>query len=88
LRFAAAHAPGPPRAAKRQPDPAANRRTAASSPLSWAALEKLPISPRPSARAAGLVECCCNKSRPVLLRTPSPGPGFRCGSGDAGMFFL
>ena len=33
LRFAAAHAPGPPRAAKRQPDPTANRRTAASIPL-------------------------------------------------------
>ena len=52
LRFTAAHAPGPPRAAKRQPDPSANRRIAASSPLSWAAPEKLPISPRPSARAA------------------------------------
>ena len=33
LRFAAAHAPGPPRAAKRQPGRSANRLTAASSPL-------------------------------------------------------
>jgi hypothetical protein len=35
-------------------------------PLSWAALEKLPISPRPSTRAAGLMQCCCNNSMPAL----------------------
>jgi hypothetical protein len=34
-------------------------------PLSWAALEKLPINPRPSARAAGQMECCCNNSMPA-----------------------